>query len=100
MPCAISRARSNSLAADPNGRPAAASRHRNPGAPSKSGAMRAVNSLADAPSNVSPGSLPPTGIAQESMEDARRDRAPIVGRRANIVDRLDLGSERLGREVD
>ena len=33
------------------------------------------------------------------MEDARRDEAAVLGGRADVVDRLELGGERLGGKV-
>ena len=39
---------------------------------------------------------PAAGVADEPVEDPGRDRPAVVGRRADVVDRLDLGGQRLG----
>ena len=38
-------------------------------------------------------------LAEQPVQDARRDDAPVLGRRADVVDRVELGGERLGGAV-
>ena len=45
------------------------------------------------------GRSPAAGLADEPVEDARRDGPPVVGGRADVVDRLELAGKRLGRAV-
>ncbi len=105
MAWAICLARSNSSSSEPNGR-ASASRPRNRGAPSNSGAIVAAKIPAEIRSRTSIGG---SGGGRSAVTTRRprgpgdggrgRPRAAVLRGRAHVVDRLELAGQGLRRPI-